>query len=237
MTRPLNSRAIRISFGIATSLLAWISIASYWSTQVLVNSFDTVAQAHQAIGKFQHIEVLMEAAERGVASFVITNDDKRLDPLEYAKLTVPYELRQLDELLPIDPVKRNAFNSLTQLLAAHLYTMELVVTTRKSQGYGAAARLIAAETNSKRDAMERLLSEIQQEEFAALKLRWQHASDHSLKTKAFLALATLVSLALVGWIYGLLRRESAERHKAQSAKGQTETFMHSIIERIPYMIL
>src|ERR1017187_6001405 len=105
MTRPLNSRAISISFGIATSVLAWISIASYWSTHVLVRSFDTVAQAHQAIGKFQHMEVLMEAAENGVSGYVITGDAKRLDSFQYAKLMVPYELRQIDELLPVSPVK------------------------------------------------------------------------------------------------------------------------------------
>src|SRR6266481_4984703 len=106
MARPLNSRTIRISFGIATSVLAWISIASYWSTHVLVRSFDAVAQAHQAVGKFQHIEVLMEAADAGVSNYVITGDVKRLDSFHYAKLVVPYELKQIDELMPITPARR-----------------------------------------------------------------------------------------------------------------------------------
>ncbi len=237
MTRPLNSRAISISFGIATSVLAWISIASYWSTHALVRSFDAVAEAHQAIGKFQHIEVLMEAAQSGVSGYVITGDPKRLDSFQYAKLVVPYELKQIDELLPVTPVNRNAFDSLGRLISAHMAYLTNVIVLRKSQGYEAAARAIANEASSEHDAMEHLLSQIQQEELTGLHQRWDRASEHSLKTKAFLALATLVSLALVGWIYGLLRRESAERHKAQSAKGSTETLLHSILERIPYMIL
>src|SRR5258706_13072385 len=130
MTRPLNSRAIRISFGIATSVLAWISIASYWSTHVLVSSFDTVAQAHQAIGKFQHIEVLMEAAESGINDYVITGNAKRLDPFNYAKLVVPYELRQIDELLPVSRAKRDTFDSLSRILASHLDYLGNVVTLR-----------------------------------------------------------------------------------------------------------
>src|SRR5438132_1685222 len=141
MKRPLNSRAVRISFGISMSVLAWISIASYWSTHALVDSFDTVARGHKAIGKFQHIETMME----------------------------------------------------------------------------------------------HILSDVQVAEFTGLDLRWQNASEHSLRTKGFLALATLVSLAVLGWIYGLLRRETAGRRQAESAQGQTETFMRSIIERIPYM--
>ena len=209
--RPLNSKTIRISFGIATSLLAWISIASYWSTHKLVQSFDTVAQGHQAIGKFQHIETLMEAAESGVNDFVITGRTQRLEMLDYAKLTVPYELRQLDELLPFDSDKRDAYQALIRILSTHLDYLTRVVNVRKTQGFAAASREISSETFSKRDAMERLLSEIQQAEFKSLDGRWQRASEHSLKTKMFLALATFVSLVLVGWIYGLLRRESAER--------------------------
>src|SRR5712692_3015131 len=116
MMRPLNPRAIRISFGIAASTLAWISIASYWSTHVLVRSFNSVAQAHQALGKFQHIEVLMEAAESGVDGYVITGEADRLSPFQYAKLVVPYELKQLDELLPVSSDKRDPFDSLRRLL-------------------------------------------------------------------------------------------------------------------------
>ncbi len=237
MTRPLNSRAISISFGIATSVLAWISIASYWSTQSLVRSFDSVSQAHQAIGKFQHIEVLLAAADSGVSAYVATADPSRLESFRYAKLVVPYELKQIDELLPANPAQRNASDSLGRMMAAHFADLSNVVTLRKSQGYEAAGRALASGTRSKREAMERLLSQIQQEEMTGLRQRWDRAREHSLKTKAFLALATLVSLALVGWIYGLLRRESAERRKAQTDKGSTETLLHSIIERIPYMIL
>ena len=235
--RPLNSRAVRISFGIAASVLAWISIASYWSTHVLVRSFNSVALAHQALGKFQHIEVLMEAAESGVDGYLITGEADRLNPFQYAKLVVPYELKQLDELLPVSSDKRDQFDSLRRLLASRLGYLSQVVALRKSRGFEAAARAITGETGFKRDAMEHVLSDIQQEERTQLGQRWDHASQHSLKTKAFLALATFVSLVLVGWIYGLLRRESAERRLAESEKGRSETFLHSVIERIPYMIM
>src|SRR5207302_2857839 len=111
--------------------LAWISIASYWSTQVLVRSFNSVAQAHQALGKFQHIEVLMEAAESGVDGYLITGEADRLNPFQYAKLVVPYELKQLDELLPVSSDKRDQFDSLRRLLASRLGYLSQVVALRK----------------------------------------------------------------------------------------------------------
>src|SRR5207302_6337622 len=100
--------------------LAWISIASYWSTQVLVRSFNSVAQAHQALGKFQHMEVLMEAAESGVDGYVLTGEADRLNPFQYAKLVVPYELKQMDGLLPVSSDKRNQFDALGRILSSHL---------------------------------------------------------------------------------------------------------------------
>ncbi len=93
MKTTLRSRSPIQRFGIAVALLAWINIASYWSTHPRWwPPFDAVAQAYQALGKFQHIEVLMEAAESSVRGYVISGETTGLDPYRYAKLVVPYEL-------------------------------------------------------------------------------------------------------------------------------------------------
>jgi len=228
----------RLGFGIAATLLAWISIASYWSTHTLVRSFDSVAQAHQALEKFQHIEVLMEAAESGVRGYVITSDAARLDSHRYAKLVVPYELKQIATLLAFHPEKQIELDELSRLLSSHLNYLSTLIALRRSHGYGAAARTIASEdTASKRNAMEHLLSEVQQEELIQMHHRWGQASKDALATKAILVITTLATLALLAWVFGLLRKETAERLQAESATQRSETFLHSIIERIPYMIL
>ncbi len=234
----MRSRSITLWFGAAVSVLVWISIASYWSTHELVRSFGAVAHAHQALEKFQHIEVLMEAAESSVRGYVITGEAGRLDPYRYAKLVVPYELRQIESLLAIHPEKKTTFDTLRGLLSGHLTYLSNVITVRRSQGYEAAARVVASEEDSfRRDPMEHLLSEVQQEEFAQLHHRWGHASSLALSAKAILVIATLATLALLAWVFNLLRRETAERRQAESTTLRTETFLHSIIERIPYMIL
>src|SRR5580700_8551348 len=99
MKKALEPRTIAYFFGVAVTILFWISLASYWSTHELVRSFDAVTQAHQALEKLQHIEVLMESAEAGVRGYVITGEPVRLDPYRYAKLVVPYELRRVEEIV------------------------------------------------------------------------------------------------------------------------------------------
>ena len=237
MAKPLYPRAIRVSFGIAASVLAWISIASWWSTQSVVRSFDSVVRAHQAIGKFQHIELLMESAQAGVHGYVITGEADRLNAFHYARLMVPYEIRQMEELLPLAPEMKITYAALRERLNAQLSHLSGIIALRKSNGYEGAIQGVAAENGSARDAMDHLLSDIQEAEMTQLRRRWDTTSRNAVKTKAILAMATLVTLALMGWITILLRRESEERRKAQSANGRTESFMHSLIERIPYMIL
>ncbi len=224
-------------FGIALGVLGFISIASYWSTHALVKSFNTVAQAHQALEKFQHIQVLMEAAESNVRGYVITGEYAQLESFRYAKLVVPYELKQIQNLLSARPDKQKAFFTLNRMLLDQLGALDRLISLRRRQGFDAAAQAIAEESNAKRETLEHVLSEVQQEEMTQLKHRWGNASDHALTAKTILVATTFISLAVLAWLFGLLQRESAERRVAETVTLQTETFLHSIIERIPYMIL
>ena len=44
-------------------------------------------------------------------------------------------------------------------------------------------------------------------------------------------------LGLLAWAFSLLGRTAGERRSAESATQRTETFLYSIVDRIPYMIL
>lgn len=238
MRKPLEPRAIAFGFGLAVTILSWMTLASYWSTHQLESSFDAVSQGHQALETLQHIEVLMESAESSVRGYVISGDGGQLEAYRYARLVVPYEMKKEDELVANHPHQRQTFSRLSRLMQDQLSYLSGAVSHRRSGGYEAAAQWILTEdSRSRRDAMAHLLSEVEQEEIAQLGQRGNYTSENSFKTKAVLALATLVTLTLLAWVFSLLRRETEERHQAENATLRTETFLHSIIERIPYMIM
>ena len=238
MKKPLEPRRIAGWFAIAVVILGWISLASYWSTNHLIESFDAVTKTHQVLDQLEHIQAMMESAESSVHSFVITGKTARLEPYRYATLVVPYELKQLEGPISVYPQQQASWNKLTRLLAAHLSYLAKTVNLRRSEGYDAAVQwILTQDGSSKREAMERLLSEIQQKERAQLDKLRLYTSEHSLKTKVVLLLATFASLILLGWVFGLLRIETDERRHAESATHRTESFLHSIVDNIPYMIL
>jgi PAS domain S-box-containing protein len=238
MKKPLKPRAKAFGFSLVITILSWMSLASYWSTHQLVSSFDAVTQAHQALEMLQHIEMLMESAESSVRGYVITGEAKRLTPFRYARLVVPYQLKQVEEHVAQHPLQLKHVIQLNRLLAAHLSLLAGTVERRRTKGYEAAAQWILTEDDtSKRNAMDHLLSEVQQEEWIQLRQRGHYTSENSLKTNIVLTLATVVTLGLVAWVFGMLRQETEERHQAESATQRSETFLHSIIERLPYMIM
>lgn len=237
MKKTLEARTIALCFGVAVVVLSWISFASYWSTRQLVYSFNEVTQTHQAIELIQHIEILMESAESSVRGYVIVGEDRRLDPYRYAKLVVPSELNQIEGFIKDYPRQQKTLRRLKALLEEHIDYLSRAVLLRRSQGSEAAAQWILNERDAtKRNKMEHLLSEFQQEERKQLRWRWNYTVEHSFITKIVLLLAAGVSFALLVWVFSLLRHERTERQQAESATQRTETFLHSIVERIPYMI-
>jgi PAS domain S-box-containing protein len=238
MRKPLEPRTIATLFGAAILVLSWVSVASFWSTHRLVQSFDADKESLQILDKLQHIEVLMESAEASIRGYLISGNKSQLDAYRYAKLVVPYEMRQIETYFSAHPRRKAAWTRLNHLLLNRLISLNRLASLRRSEGPDAAARMTSGpEDKAKHDAMERLLSEVQQEERIQLELLRIAVSEHAWKTKGALILATLVSLGLLAWAFKLLDRTAGERRSAESATQMTETFLHSIVERIPYMIL
>src|ERR1019366_7819444 len=95
----------------------------------------------------------------------ITGDAARLAPYQYAKLVVPFEMKQVDEFMATYPQKQATWQRLNKLVANHLTYLRRMVALRASEGFAAAAQIVRGQDDAaKRDAMEHVLSEFQQEE-------------------------------------------------------------------------
>ena len=238
MKKPLGNRTIVICFISAALILAWTSIVSYWSTHRLVRTFNYVAQGSEILDTLQYAQTLMESAESSVRGYTITGEDRTLSGYRYANLVVPYRMRQLIALVAMREKQKMRMTDLNSLLVRQLAYMSRIVSVRRSSGYAAAVPLIETEDAvSQRNTMDHLLSEIVEEERMQLEQHRNIASEHSDQNNAVLGGAAAVSLAVLGWMFALIGREARQRRHAENATQQTEAFLHSIVERIPYMIL
>ncbi len=234
MMSASHSRAVRLAFGVTVGVLASMSAAASWSAYALFGSFRQVTQAQQALARFHHIEALMESAFSGVSGYALSGEVDRLNAFHYAKIIIP---RELDEMVRLSPVRReDLWISLQNQLNTRLALMARAIRLKDTRGQAASAQLLISESGSSRDQRERLLSECQQAYLQQIQTKHEALNRSAAQTQGWLALATLVSFALVGWTSFLLRKETWQRAQAETIKDQTEAMLQSVIERIPYMI-
>lgn len=228
----------RLSFGLAATILFVITLVSYWSTQRLVQSYTAVEQTQKTLETIQYVETLLESAESSLRGYIITGDTASLTPYRYAKLMVPKKLNELDDLTARQPQPHKTLKKLNAAVKVHLGVFAQTLTLRQDSGFDAAAQLVLMQTNAaERETMERLLAQFQKEVRTQRQSRWGFTLQNAWTAKMVLIIAGGLILAVLGWVFGLWRRESSERRHAEQVTHRVETFLDSIIERIPYMIL
>jgi PAS domain S-box-containing protein len=241
MTRawPLRRPSAAVWFGIACTVISWAGLAAYWNTHRLVRSYDSAAESHRSLEKLQQIQAWMEAAESSVDEYVITGIPARLIPYHDAARHVPDELQSMEKLVQkTNPTQFNALQQLERLTLGHLSYLRNVARVRRTRGVAAASSWIATENSgSPRAFTQRLLAELWNSERMDVHTRTVSASKNSDSAKAVLILAALASLGFLIWAFMLWARESRERAHADRERGRMESFLYSIIERIPYIVL
>ena len=238
MRQPLHPRTIAFWFAITCMLTASIGMVTYWETHQLVGSFDSVSESHFTLEKLQLIQSLMEAAESSVDAYVITGNNERLAGYRTARYAIPGHLKKVTGLLATHPRQKKTLERLSWFLSTHLTFLHHVVDVRQNDGYEAAAKWIAAEDySSTRGEMEHLLAEIQKQETSVVRARSTSTSQHSSQTQVVLIFAAVMSLGFLALVFSLLNRETGQRRIVEDTNQTLETFLRSLVERIPYMVL
>lgn len=238
MYKPFKSWKMRLAFASACLIMAWVGLSTYWSTHRLVNSFNSVSDSHKAIEKLQTIQELVQAAETSAYNYVITGREERLAIYENATIRIPRRLGELDTLVKNHPKQRSSMREFRRIYALHREYLNKIVSARKTEGIQAASEWVVAEdAHSIRDVLHQLLSDINSEETRLLKKRSASTSEHSETAKFMLLGAVIMSFLIIAWIFGWLSKESGVRHETEAANRQLETFLRTIVERIPYMVL
>jgi len=238
MKKPFRYRAISLGFVGACLISGGIGVGTYWSTHRLVRSFDSVSESHQAIEKLLAIQELVQSGESSAYNYVITGREERLTPFRQAKVQVPRKLREIEALVKDHPRLKSALRQFSRAFAVHQDYLSKVVSARQESGFEAASQWVTTEDNhALRDVLRDLLNEAQKDEGKVLRKRWASTSEHSSEATWALIAAASVSFLLIVGMFGWVRRETDERYVAETANQQLETFLRSIVERTPYMVL
>ena len=132
---------IQGGFALALACLSVIGVVSYLSVGRLHQDAQTVDRAEEIISRLEAILRLTVDSETGQRGFVITGNERFLEPLRGASTGIAANLDRLHQLVS-DPVQIQRLNDLSPVIAERLERSEDLVALRKSEGFAAAQRAV-----------------------------------------------------------------------------------------------
>src|SRR5580704_10682430 len=200
---------IGAGFGLALVILVVIGGVSYRSIAKLTETAELVAHTHQVLDNLEVVVSDMKDAETGQRGYLITGEERYLEPFRAALAVTNQDLkalrtltsdnvnqqRRLDLLEPLINGKEGKFAELQETIDAR---------RDKAKGFAAALQIVSTDKGKKvMDDIRKTADEMRSEENALLKTRSDEAQVSARDTRVTITLGTLAAvlvLALAGFV-------------------------------------
>jgi signal transduction histidine kinase/CheY-like chemotaxis protein/CHASE3 domain sensor protein len=203
-----------IAFSLAGALVFFLisGAVAYYNLRSLREGNDRINQSHQAITALDDLLSSAQDAETGQRGFLLTHNEKYLEPYEDALAALPAKLDQITELIGEDPAQRTRIHALRSLVGAKLAELKQAIDLRKTQGLDAAIAVV--NSNRGKAAMDAIRAQIAVMAQAEAELRAKRVAEMATAQNTALAssllsgaLGILLTLAIVF----LIRRATLAR--------------------------
>src|SRR5712691_6658581 len=187
---------IASGFGLALSILITIGVVSFNSTTKLIDSSDWVSHTHSALNQLDGLVSSMKDAETGQRGFVLTGEQRYLEPYQGASQTAEQTLRDLRRLTVDNPNQQRRLDVLEPLVASKFAELKETITLRETKGFDAALRVVLSDKGKvTMDSIRKVVSEMESEENQLLQKRSGDEKARARGTELIIIFGTLLALA------------------------------------------
>jgi methyl-accepting chemotaxis protein len=197
MTSSIGTK-IGSGFGLVLVILIAIGAVSYSSTAKFMYSADWVAHTYDVLDNLGGFLSGMTDAETGQRGYVITGQDRYLDPYRNALAAVDQRLKSLRKLTADNPAQQRRLDALEPLVGSKFAELQETITLRRDKGFEPAAKVVL--TDKGKEAMDRirqLAKDMQDEENVLLRQRSEEEEGRARSTKSTIILGSLLAFLFV----------------------------------------
>ncbi len=203
-------KKIGSGFGLALAVLMIVGVVSYNSTTKLIDSADWVRHTHEVLNGLDTMLSEMKDAETGQRGYVITGEERYLEPYRNAHELVDQKLKHLRQLTVDNPIQQQRLADLGPLIVSKFTEMQLIIDLRKAKGFPSAAQEILTDKGKNlMDSIRKLAAEMQEEEIQLLAKRSAEEKDRAHRTEATIIAGSLCSFVFLGLAGVFLARNIA----------------------------
>ncbi|WP_430421252.1 response regulator [Phenylobacterium sp.] len=219
------------SLGLAAVLTFFLlsGAISYWNIATLQENNARIRQSHDVIVALDDLMLVIQDAETGQRGYLLTGDDRYLEPYQKAVASVTPGLDELATLTRENVVQQTNIAKLRASLAAKLGELKETVDLRRAGGAGAALAIVRTDRGkADMDAIRARMEAMRQEEqrLRATRVTAMQAAQRTAVLSS--ALSGLLGAVLTVTVFVMVRgnaRARARQSWLQSGQVELATAM------------
>jgi signal transduction histidine kinase/CHASE3 domain sensor protein len=198
-----------------------VALAALWAA-VFLSARDIDRRADEVDRNYRHqrelagLFSLLQDAQNGARGYIVTGNDRFLEPWSRATADIDGSLERLDGLFVRSPARTAAFEQIKQLSRDLLAFLSAAIDARRQQGFEAARALVLTDEGRARMAAIRdAMAAIQEGLQADLEIDLAEQQDAQRNLVLFAGATGIVVLAVFGITLPLLYRELRQRQRTE----------------------
>ncbi len=190
---------IGAGFGLALAILLAIGIVAYQSSVKQTDTAGWVDHTHLVLQNLEGVLSGMKDAETGQRGFVITGEERYLEPYSGAQAAVGQRVKTLRELTSDNLNQQHRLDVLEPLIngkEGKFAELQGVIDLRrdKAQGFEGALKVVLTDRGKKAmDEIRKVVGEMEDEENGLLKTRSEEARASARKATLTIVLGTALA--------------------------------------------
>ena len=236
--RHRGRRSIAPVFLAAAVLLVASVALAYWAGLLVLASNRKLLTQRSVLQHLDQVLATLTDAETGQRGYLLTGEDRYLDPYRLAVAAIEGELQSLEDCVSTGDLYRDEVDRIHDLVQRKLRETAETINLRRDRGPEAALAIVrGGEGQRIMDALRCQVATTKAQE----ETEWEDAarqvhSSTRLRTAVFV-LATALNLAFLAWAYRRIRGE-IERRVAAEALAAGEDRVRLLVEAVKdYAIL
>jgi methyl-accepting chemotaxis protein len=198
---------ILAGYGLALVVVGGVGVVAYRSTNELIDGADWVTHTHKVKETLADVLSSLKDAESGQRGFLLTGEERYLEPYQAAIRVIDRHIQNLRELTADNPDQQKRVDTLQTLTADKLSELAETIALRRQRGEQAAVKVVLTDKGKNAmDEVRRLLGTMDDAESELLRQRDLRAKATAHFATAAMIFGGLLVLVLVSTVGVLIQR-------------------------------
>ncbi len=207
-----------VGLGFASVILVGINALAYLNLKQHKNTSGELLHTREVLEKLETVSSDLKDAETGQRGYIITGEERYLNPHRNAVTQIKPELLALSKLTANHPKQQERLNALSTLVSQKLAELDQTINLRREKGFEAAQQVVL--TDHGKQVMEQIrtiVQEMEKEERDRLEQSVQQAKANAKKDSFISTTGIVLSFMLLYFVYDSIKRELTARRQAELA--------------------